>query len=151
MEPPTGSIAERRRWSPLFFWQSIPLPCGHTGIRPLCLTECITTLFQPSIRWGTNPFRWLQSPSQCIFFIPRHLPEMFRLYIWKGERPCNGRYKTDRKSTRLNSSHVASSYAVFCLKKKMNENATKSEATTVNSKLRLIEEQEDLEMTDIHA
>src|SRR5690625_1507397 len=27
----------------------------------------------------------------------------------------------DRKSTRLNSSHVASSYAVFCLKKKNNE------------------------------
>src|SRR5439155_22806804 len=26
----------------------------------------------------------------------------------------------DRKSTRLNSSHVASSYAVFCLKKKNN-------------------------------
>src|SRR5439155_18935777 len=26
--------------------------------------------------------------------------------------------KTDRKSTRLNSSHVAISYAVFCLKKK---------------------------------
>src|SRR5690625_5902479 len=26
----------------------------------------------------------------------------------------------DRKSTRLNSSHVASSYAVFCLKKKRN-------------------------------
>src|SRR5690625_6654493 len=27
----------------------------------------------------------------------------------------------DRKSTRLNSSHVATSYAVFCLKKKTNE------------------------------
>src|SRR5690625_6362612 len=27
--------------------------------------------------------------------------------------------KLDRKSTRLNSSHVASSYAVFCLKKKI--------------------------------
>src|SRR5439155_24631581 len=27
----------------------------------------------------------------------------------------------DRKSTRLNSSHVASSYAVFCLKKKKND------------------------------
>src|SRR5699024_11485825 len=27
-------------------------------------------------------------------------------------------YKTDRKSTRLNSSHVSISYAVFCLKKK---------------------------------
>src|SRR5439155_7993097 len=28
---------------------------------------------------------------------------------------------TDRKSTRLNSSHVAISYAVFCLKKKNHE------------------------------
>src|SRR5690625_6347421 len=28
--------------------------------------------------------------------------------------------KQDRKSTRLNSSHVAISYAVFCLKKKIN-------------------------------
>src|SRR5690625_5404935 len=28
----------------------------------------------------------------------------------------------DRKSTRLNSSHVAISYAVFCLKKKNNNN-----------------------------
>src|SRR5437868_12070690 len=27
---------------------------------------------------------------------------------------------TDRKSTRLNSSHVSISYAVFCLKKKIN-------------------------------
>src|SRR5215510_15924608 len=29
----------------------------------------------------------------------------------------------DRKSTRLNSSHVAISYAVFCLKKKNNKNS----------------------------
>src|SRR5690625_4906332 len=29
-----------------------------------------------------------------------------------------GRFGSDRKSTRLNSSHVAISYAVFCLKKK---------------------------------
>src|SRR5437773_634424 len=28
---------------------------------------------------------------------------------------------TDRKSTRLNSSHITNSYAVFCLKKKINE------------------------------
>src|SRR5204862_1550451 len=30
--------------------------------------------------------------------------------------------KPDRKSTRLNSSHVEISYAVFCLKKKKNNN-----------------------------
>src|SRR5207253_11117621 len=30
--------------------------------------------------------------------------------------------RLDRKSTRLNSSHVAISYAVFCLKKKNNKN-----------------------------
>src|SRR5690625_6818852 len=30
----------------------------------------------------------------------------------------------DRKSTRLNSSHVAISYAVFCLKKKMKKRIT---------------------------
>src|SRR5690625_6145598 len=32
--------------------------------------------------------------------------------------------KTDRKSTRLNSSHVAISYAVFCLKKKKQKQNT---------------------------
>src|SRR5690625_5936137 len=32
--------------------------------------------------------------------------------------PSNPTLRKDRKSTRLNSSHVAISYAVFCLKKK---------------------------------
>src|SRR5256885_4598837 len=31
---------------------------------------------------------------------------------------CHGRGTGDRKSTRLNSSHLVISYAVFCLKKK---------------------------------
>src|SRR3989442_11485181 len=34
----------------------------------------------------------------------------------------------DRKSTRLNSSHVRISYAVFCLKKKKTEPRTRDEA-----------------------
>src|SRR5439155_11952428 len=42
-----------------------------------------------------------------------------------GERNRNARreeqQRIDRKSTRLNSSHVAISYAVFCLKKKKKE------------------------------
>src|SRR5437868_15410901 len=32
-------------------------------------------------------------------------------------------FRLDRKSTRLNSSHVSISYAVFCLKKKKNTNS----------------------------
>src|SRR2546430_13393273 len=36
------------------------------------------------------------------------------------DRPADGR---DRKSTRLNSSHSQISYAVFCLKKKINNRA----------------------------
>src|SRR5438309_4967245 len=34
----------------------------------------------------------------------------------RAEAPCHG--SSDRKSTRLNSSHSSISYAVFCLKKK---------------------------------
>src|SRR5690606_41428724 len=34
-----------------------------------------------------------------------------------GPRPSQRRARGDRKSTRLNSSHVTISYAVFCLKK----------------------------------
>src|SRR5690606_42073947 len=38
-------------------------------------------------------------------------------------------YQSDRKSTRLNSSHVKISYAVFCLKKKKIENQRESRAS----------------------
>src|SRR3989442_6387504 len=36
----------------------------------------------------------------------------------EGRRGCLSEIEVDRKSTRLNSSHVRISYAVFCLKKK---------------------------------
>src|SRR5690625_6618069 len=39
------------------------------------------------------------------------------------------RCQSDRKSTRLNSSHVAISYAVFCLKKKMRLSELSHELT----------------------
>src|SRR5207253_4944702 len=38
--------------------------------------------------------------------------------IWLNFQDIEARLRPDRKSTRLNSSHVAISYAVFCLKKK---------------------------------
>src|SRR5207253_9312062 len=41
------------------------------------------------------------------------------------DEPCRDK-DTDRKSTRLNSSHVAISYAVFCLKKKKKYDSKKT-------------------------
>src|SRR5256885_8126665 len=38
----------------------------------------------------------------------------------KGILACTAAFVVDRKSTRLNSSHLVISYAVFCLKKKKN-------------------------------
>src|ERR1022692_1339449 len=36
-------------------------------------------------------------------------------------------FRSDRKSTRLNSSHLVISYAVFCLKKKKKKNNNKTD------------------------
>src|SRR5690554_7573315 len=55
---------------------------------------------------------------------------------WAEEQQCHAFFNdiyfalfADRKSTRLNSSHVRISYAVFCLKKKK-----KKQKTTINHK-----------------
>src|SRR5690625_6979534 len=53
-----------------------------------------------------NPYICIKLSSNCSF-------EFSGKYGYKDS-------KQDRKSTRLNSSHVAISYAVFCLKKKKN-------------------------------
>src|SRR5699024_12757629 len=47
-----------------------------------------------------------------------YLVELAVIPVRDGE-PHSGSFK-DRKSTRLNSSHVSISYAVFCLKKKIH-------------------------------
>src|SRR5438477_12782551 len=49
---------------------------------------------------------------------------------WRPQKPIgqdaatSREFETDRKSTRLNSSHMSISYAVFCLKKKKTTNKT---------------------------
>src|SRR5580698_10851003 len=52
--------------------------------------------------------------------------------LWRF-RPHHGAEPEDRKSTRLNSSHMSISYAVFCLKKKKN-NKTKLALNKKNNK-----------------
>src|SRR5690606_40565213 len=45
---------------------------------------------------------------------PVHVANYGRALVKLWERWCTGATDPDRKSTRLNSSHVKSSYAVFC-------------------------------------
>src|SRR5690625_2147176 len=70
------------------------------------------------VRWSA----WKDHEGESeTFYADEHgnflLPEK-RAVVKKG--PLD--FLADRKSTRLNSSHVAISYAVFCLKKKKKEN-----------------------------
>src|SRR2546426_3608622 len=58
-------------------------------------------------------WRWIRGQPE-----PGHLtPEMAR----RAHQPGTTHREADRKSTRLNSSHLVISYAVFCLKKKKTE------------------------------
>src|SRR2546426_6482578 len=54
---------------------------------------------------------------------PHRLPVLFAGGRQQPRPSCTGRQEpqADRKSTRLNSSHLVISYAVFCLKKKKKE------------------------------
>src|SRR3989454_1730705 len=66
-----------------------------------------------------------------VVFDPCH-DELFAATL-TGAATRNGqRIYVDRKSTRLNSSHLVISYAVFCLKKKKNRNDEYGRLTVVN-------------------
>src|SRR5438034_5433693 len=53
---------------------------------------------------------------------PRHGPPPIKTAALRAELLPRLEAQPDRKSTRLNSSHTVISYAVFCLKKKKEEN-----------------------------
>src|SRR5690606_42004311 len=83
-----------------------------------------TTLFRSAQPHPDPPTAWLRGP-----YVSRPLPKpVSRLRSRPSDcPPCRRRQihrtgcsESDRKSTRLNSSHVKISYAVFCLKKKNN-------------------------------
>src|SRR6266496_5861786 len=90
---------------PFFFFQA------EDGIRDLYVTgvqTCALPISRPGLTACSACSRWTPSPA------------------WT--RPCARSPRRgyspnalDRKSTRLNSSHVEISYAVFCLKKKKKQ------------------------------
>src|SRR5207249_9934125 len=71
-----------------------------------------TTLFRSV---GPEP---LKSCVQCALWLAANTPRSNRCPTRAGCGRVASDDQQDRKSTRLNSSHVSISYAVFCLKKK---------------------------------
>src|SRR5438874_9783959 len=68
------------------------------------------------------------SPSLSRLQAGAHWRTLWHRRRWRLKR-SHRRCQRDRKSTRLNSSHVEISYAVFCLKKKKKKNNKKIKHT----------------------
>src|SRR5438045_5889553 len=70
-----------------------------------------------------SPRYWSNLPAGEVFTTPATVDGTFVCDGTAGDY-FNGKYgDLDRKSTRLNSSHLGISYAVFCLKKKKNRSS----------------------------
>src|SRR3989442_3220204 len=67
----------------------------------------------------------LSSPSRCWWRLLHRRERPAVSGEFAGDGDYHDRAGLDRKSTRLNSSHVRISYAVFCLKKKKKLNYTR--------------------------
>src|SRR5256885_6535822 len=70
--------------------------------------------FKAAVAWNSRRLRFVQTLSPALLRAP---PAHYRVRLVRFLRLDCG----DRKSTRLNSSHLVISYAVFCLKKKDTE------------------------------
>src|SRR2546426_8385004 len=76
-----------------------------------------TTLFRSPIQF---PHRGRDVHLEGEVQVGRHAPHQHRLLEVLAPEHRDVGLDEDRKSTRLNSSHLVISYAVFCLKKKKN-------------------------------
>src|SRR5690625_5332969 len=117
-------------------WESVSLAAGK---RPESLTLAISTPADntESVMWRLVEYGRKNPDDKQFKLIEHAAPEGCAIddrKAWKIGNPALGDFlhedalaatlmttrEADRKSTRLNSSHVAISYAVFCLKKNSN-------------------------------
>src|SRR5438034_2620159 len=87
-----------------------------------------STLFPYTTLFRSGPFTWSSSGpvagKACTQILEPADPD-----TWNDNYFCAD---TDRKSTRLNSSHTVISYAVFCLKKKKKNKHKNKNRDVVN-------------------
>src|SRR5436305_11277680 len=74
-----------------------------------------STLFPYTTLFRSERVSACETTTRCG---PRYQEDCFRVRSSRRASSPKTRLARDRKSTRLNSSHVRISYAVFCLKKK---------------------------------
>src|SRR5258708_7880089 len=102
--------------TPLFLFDCI-LPSGDT-LRWSTHAVTLAGVAYPARVLSHNLFEMKSSADEAadggskVAITLANADSFFARVAWKGAR------RTDRKSTRLNSSHQIISYAVFCLKKK---------------------------------
>src|SRR5699024_11605474 len=65
--------------------------------------------------------------------IGNDVAQLSELLVLENCRGLRAGFDRDRKSTRLNSSHVSISYAVFCLKKKTNNTMRRCSTTRLQT------------------
>src|SRR5690606_41757007 len=103
----------RRLLSPSLF---LPIDCAPPYIYALSLHDALPICF-PAAATPVHNADW-QTEWQAMSPDDQHLVNQAFANIGKVIAAYERRL-LDRKSTRLNSSHVKISYAVFCLKKKI--------------------------------
>src|SRR5690554_557988 len=98
--------------SPEIFWSKNLFIIGTVNI------DETTYMFSPKVldRANTIEFRVDEANIKSFFDLPSKID--LSVLESKGASMAKSFLEIDRKSTRLNSSHVRISYAVFCLKKK---------------------------------
>src|SRR5437667_877315 len=101
-------------FSSLFFFFNATAP---TEIYTLSLHDALPICPSTAAR-RRGRCRWRDGPCLCT--------------VGSAER--SGSRSPDRKSTRLNSSHITISYAVFCLKKKKKKTTRNAQRTKTNKR-----------------
>src|SRR5690625_6348988 len=90
----------------------------HSYVRTVMFRLSFWPILQPALAPPVNC-----SSSRIITSPAYYIAKAFLWKLWACRLPmAHQPSKTDRKSTRLNSSHVAISYAVFCFEEKEKKN-----------------------------
>src|SRR2546430_11141918 len=88
-------------------------------------------------------FRGARSLLCFVYNAPTGHPAVFLSAVGRDAPRTSGLANSDRKSTRLNSSHSQISYAVFCLKKKKKDNNTTDESDIEFNQMHLRQRQRE--------